>query len=134
MAQLPPLQPTQRQARRGSSGGRSLSRESSQHSVGSISAGIARQVGIFGSAGRNAKEMGLPLSIDDDITDSAVGEGLIKAIHPAGSSRTSATGGLSMTAGGSAVIWNPPSGTRGPALSPVGAALAMGAADLPPGH
>ena len=102
---LPPIQPTQRQARRGSGGSASPSRgssRSSQHSVGSLgsvplgSAGlVARQLGIFGSGGRNAKVMGLPLSIDDDINDSpGDAGGLIPAIHASSTATSAAGGGL----------------------------------------
>ncbi|KAK9857633.1 hypothetical protein WJX84_002208 [Apatococcus fuscideae] len=49
-----------------------------------------QELGIFGSGGRNAKVMGLPLSIDDDINDSpGDAGGLIPAIH-ASSTATSA--------------------------------------------
>ncbi|KAK9817483.1 hypothetical protein WJX74_002018 [Apatococcus lobatus] len=102
---LPPVQPTQRQAnRRGSqgmgagAGYPSPRKSSSQPSLGSLQGGmgspghVARQIGIFGSAGLNSKALGLPLTIDDDVTDSMGGGGLIPAVHATPAGRPAARG------------------------------------------
>ncbi|KAK9845578.1 hypothetical protein WJX84_001025 [Apatococcus fuscideae] len=53
---------------------------------------VARQIGIFGSAGLNSKALGLPLTIDDDVTDSMGGGGLIPAVHATPAGRPAARG------------------------------------------